>query len=134
MTETVPEKYFDLHTTGIGYLNRVREVTPREGSPFMSVTIAALRGRADDVQYSYFECRVSGKKARDIVRSLVPAIDSEHKVLASFKLSDLSAQSFTYLQGERAGDTGVRLKSRLLRLMWVKVDGAQFYREEEVTA
>ena len=35
-------KYFDLYTTGIGYLNRVREVTPKEGSPFSSVTIAAL--------------------------------------------------------------------------------------------
>ena len=54
-------KYFDLYTTGIGYLNRVREVTPKEGSPFWSVTIAALRGSVDDVQYTYFECRVSGQ-------------------------------------------------------------------------
>ena len=28
------EKYFDLHTQGIGYLNRIREVTPKRGLPF----------------------------------------------------------------------------------------------------
>ena len=43
-------KYFDLHTTGIGYLNRVREVTPEEGTPFLAVTIAAIHGSVTDVQ------------------------------------------------------------------------------------
>ncbi len=79
-------KYFDLYTTGIGYLNRVREVTPKEGSPFWSVTIAALRGSADDAQYSYFECRVSGKQAQEIVRQLKPAVEGKLKVLVGFKL------------------------------------------------
>ena len=134
MTDSVAEKYFDLHTTGIGYLNRVREVAPREGSPFLSVTVAALRGNADDAQYTYFECRVSGKRARQIVRSLQPAIEGELKVLAGFKLSDLYAQPFTYKNGDKAGETGVRLKARLLRLMWVKVDGVPFFAEEELAA
>ena len=39
-------EYFDLQTQGIGYINRIREVTPEEGKSFLSVTIAALRGRA----------------------------------------------------------------------------------------
>ena len=134
MTDSVAEKYFDLHTTGIGYLNRVREVAPREGSPFLSVTVAALRGNAEDVQYTYFECRVSGKQARQLVRSLQPAIEGELKVLAGFKLSDLYAQPFTYKNGDKAGETGVRLKARLLRLMWVKVDGVPFFAEDEVAA
>jgi len=43
-TQTSETKYFDLHTTGIGYLNRLREVTPRKGKPFMAVTVAALKG------------------------------------------------------------------------------------------
>ena len=42
MSNNESSKYFDLHTTGIGYLNHVREVTPKEGNPFLSVTIAAL--------------------------------------------------------------------------------------------
>lgn len=51
-TQTSETKYFDLHTTGIGYLNRLREVTPRKGKPFMAVTVAALKGATDAVDFS----------------------------------------------------------------------------------
>ena len=88
-------KYFDLHTTGIGYLNRIREVTPKEGNPFLSLTIVALRGSVDNVQYTHFECRVSGKQAHDIVRKLKPAVEGKLKVLVGFTLSDLFAEAYT---------------------------------------
>ena len=68
------KQYFDLHTTGIGYLNRIREVTPKEGQPFLSVTIAALRGRVDNAQYTHFECRVAGRQAQEIIRQVEPAL------------------------------------------------------------
>ena len=119
-------KYFDLHINGIGYLNRVREVKPEQGSPFLSVTIAALRGHVDNVQHSYFECVVVGEEAKDLVRQLQPAIDAEQKVLVGFQLSDLTAETFTFNQGERSGETGVSLKSRLLRFQWIKVAGKPF--------
>lgn len=123
-------KYFDLYTTGIGYLNRVREVTPKEGSPFWSVTIAALRGSTDDAQYSYFECRVSGKQAQKLVQQLKQPVEGELKVLIGFTLSDLFAEAFTYKSGEKAGETGVSLKARLLRVGWAKVDGQPFYKDQ----
>ena len=44
---TTQAQFFDLHTRGIGYLNRVREVTVKKGNPFMACTIAALRGDTD---------------------------------------------------------------------------------------
>ena len=123
-------KYFDLYTTGIGYLNRVREVTPKEGSAFWSVTIAALRGSVDDVQYTYFECRVSGQQAQKLVQQLKPAVEGKLKVLVGFTLSDLVAEAFTYKNGDKAGDTGVSLKARLLRVGWAKVDGQPFYKDQ----
>ena len=123
-------KYFDLYTTGIGYLNRVREVTPKEGSPFWSVTIAALRGSVDDVQYTYFECRVSGQQAQKLVQQLKEPVEGELKVLIGFTLSDLFAEAFTYKNGDKAGETGVSLKARLLRVGWAKVDGQPFYKEQ----
>lgn len=126
----VDTKYFDLYTTGIGYLNRVREVTPKEGSPFWSVTIAALRGSVDEAQYTYFECRVSGKQAQELVRQLKPAVEGDLKVLVGFTLSDLFAEAFTYKSGDKAGETGISLKARLLRVSWAKVDGASFYSEK----
>ena len=130
MSNEESNKYFDLYTTGIGYLNRVREVTPKEGSPFWSVTIAALRGSVDDVQYTYFECRVSGQQAQKLVQQLKPAVEGKLKVLVGFTLSDLFAEAFTYKTGDKAGETGVSLKARLLRVGWAKVDGQPFYREQ----
>jgi len=127
-------KYFDLQTTGIGYLNRVRQVTPEGGEPFWSVTLAALRGSVDNAQYTHFECRVSGKQAQEVVRRLQPAVEAKLKVLIGFTLSDLNPEAFTFKQGDRAGTQGVSIKARLLRLAWVKVDGQPFYSESSQRA
>ena len=120
-------KYFDLHTTGIGYLNRARIIKPQRGDEFVAVDIAALHGSADDVQYTRFDCRVAGKDAQSIVRRLVDDVENERRVLVGFKLSDLYADTFTYKNGERAGEIGVSLKARLIRVYWVKVDGETVY-------
>ena len=127
MTNRNSKDYFDLHTQGIGYINRAREVTPIEGEPFLAVTIAALRGRVDNAQYTHFECRVSGQKTQEIVRQLMPAVEGNLKVLIGFTLSDLYAETFTFKSGEMAGTTGISLKARLLRMAWARVEGQPFY-------
>ena len=81
-------KYFDLYTTGIGYLSRVREVTNSEGNPFLGITIAALRGTTDDAQYTHFDCVVSGQQAKDLVQQLQPTVTEDGKVMAGFVLND----------------------------------------------
>ena len=134
MSTNETKKYFDLHTTGIGYLNRIREVTPKEGTPFLSVTIAALRGSVDNAQYTHFECSVSGKQAQEVVRKLKPAVEGSSKVLVGFTLSDLFAESFTFKNGDKAGETGISLKSHLLRIAWAKVDGQPFYTAQDAAA
>jgi hypothetical protein len=120
-------KYFDLHTTGIGYLNRIREVTPRKGAPFMATTIAALRGSSDDVEYAYIDCNVVGAEATKLVRRCIEAVDAGKKVLVSFRIGDIWADAFTYEKGEKKGQTGVSLKGRLLFIGWIKVDGETVY-------
>ncbi len=134
MSTNETKKYFDLHTTGIGYLNRVREVTPKDGTPFLSVTIAALRGSVDNAQYTHFECHVSGKQAQQIVHQLKPAVEGNLKVLIGFTLSDLFAESFIFKNGDKAGETGISLKARLLRIAWAKVDGQPFYTAQDNAA
>lgn len=124
---TSETKYFDLYTTGIGYLSRVREITNTKGNPFLSITLAALRGNADDAQYTHFDCVVSGQQAKDLVRQLQPAVDGDCKVLVGFLLNDLYGQPFVFQNGDKAGDAGVNLKARLLRIEWAKVDGKSVY-------
>ena len=134
MSNNETTKYFDLHTSGIGYLNRIREVTPKAGNPFLSVTLAALRGSVDNVQYTHFECRVSGKQAQQIVHQLKPAVEGKLKVLIGFTLSDLYAETFIFKHGDLAGETGISLKTRLLRIAWAKVDGQPFFTAQDHAA
>jgi len=120
-------KYFDLHSTGVGYLNRVRLVEPERGNPFLAVDISALHGSIDNVEYTRFDCRVSGSAAKDAIMALKEAIEDKNtKVLVGFKLGDLYAESFTYKRGEKAGQTGISLKTRLLQIHWAKVNGEKY--------
>ena len=134
MSNNETKQYFDLHTTGIGYLSRIHEVIPKEGNPFLSVTIAALRGSVDKVQYTHFDCRVSGRQAQEVVRQAQPAVEGKLKVLIGFTLSDLYGETFTFKNGDKAGEIGISLKARLLRVSWAKVNGQPFYKEQENAA
>ena len=125
------KKYFDLHVTGIGYLGRAREVPVRRGEPFLALEINALHGAAEQVEYTRFDCRVTGGEAQALVRRFMPRInDREAKVLVGFRLGDLYPDVFTYQTGEKAGQTGVSLKARLLKIHWIKVNGEWVYTAE----
>jgi hypothetical protein len=54
--------------------------------------------------------------------------------LVGFTLSDLFAESFTFKSGDMAGETGISLKARLLRVAWAKVDGQPFYTAQDAAA
>lgn len=66
-TDKKTSDYFNLHATGIGYLRRARNVTPDNGDTYLAVAIAALRGRRERHQYTYFDCIVSGHQAQAII-------------------------------------------------------------------
>jgi len=130
MTTSTEKSYFDLHITGLGYLNRIREVKPKKGDAFLACDIAALNGPSDDVSYVRFDTRVSGSEAQHLVRRCIQAVDAEKKVMIGFRLGDLWADTFTYSKGKRAGEQGVSLKARLLFVSWIKVDGKLVYKAE----
>ncbi|MDP9123497.1 MAG: STY4534 family ICE replication protein [Pseudomonadota bacterium] len=130
MTTSTDKSYFDLHITGLGYLNRIREVKPKKGDAFLACDIAALNGPSDDVSYVRFDTRVSGSEAQHLVRRCIQAVDAEKKVLIGFRLGDLWTDTFTYSKGKRAGEQGVSLKARLLFVSWIKVDGKLVYKAD----
>ncbi|MDC6489689.1 DUF3577 domain-containing protein [Pseudomonas syringae] len=136
-SSTNDTKYFDLHTVGIGYLNRIREVKPRKGDPFMAVTIAALKGSTDSVEYSYIDCNVVGAEADKLIRRCQEAVGAGKKVLVHFRIGDMWADVFTYSSGAKQGQTSASLKGRLLYLSWIKVEGEYVYQapqKEEASA
>ncbi|CAH0160551.1 STY4534 family ICE replication protein [Pseudomonas mediterranea] len=129
--------YFNLHTAGIGYLNRVREVQVRRGQPFMACDIAALHGASDAVEYTRFDCKVAGGEAERLIRLYMDAVNAEKKVLLSFRIGDLWIDPFLYEKGAKQGQPGASLKGRLLFIDWIKVNGMLEYKapaRQEVTA
>lgn len=130
MTNATEKSYFDLHTTGIGYLNRIREVQPKKGQPFLACDIAALNGESNDVVYVRFDTKVAGEDAQHLVRRCMPAAEAKKRILIGFKLGDLWTDLFTYSKGQNAGKPGISLKARLLFISFIKIDGKQVYKAE----
>ncbi|OOF40241.1 hypothetical protein BKK47_04610 [Rodentibacter mrazii] len=129
--------YFNLHTTGVGYLSDIRTVTPKKGSPFLACRIAALVGDNNDVDYRYFDTNVTGKEAVGLIERCQKAVDEKRKVLISFNISDIWTDTFTYTkdtQNHKKGDVGVSLKGRLIRIDMIKVDGEVKYKREPKSA
>jgi hypothetical protein len=127
MTEA-QQDYFDLHITGIGYLSRFRKVTSKEKGkrhePFHCVAISALEGPTNEPNYSYFDCRVAGAKALETLQLLeiAQAInDPDARVLAGFKLGGVAPDIYQVRSGAHAGETRVSLKTRLIRIRWVRI-------------
>lgn len=77
--------------------------------------------------YTRFDCRISGREAEALVKRCRQAVYQGRKVLVGFKLGDLWTDTFVYSKGDKAGQTGVSLKARLLFISWIKVNGEMVY-------
>ena len=86
--------FFNLHVEGVGYLNRVRTVKPKKGQAFLACTVAAMRGSTDAVEYTRFDCRVSGSDAQAIVKQLEPDVTAEKRVIIGFRIADIYPELF----------------------------------------
>jgi hypothetical protein len=125
MTDHEPS-YFDLHINGIGYLSRFREIAAgdagRRHKPYCAVDIAALEGPTNDPTYTYFDARISGSDAIEVLTMHAAAInDREVKVLAAFRIGGVAPSIYQVRRGPHAGDSRVSLKTRLIRIAWIKV-------------
>jgi hypothetical protein len=133
MENTQEPRYFDLIVKGTGYLNRPREVNPKNGKPYLACSIRALRGdaSAETLERTDFDVRVTGKKAQELVRQYMGEVKERKKVLMGFRIGDIVAKSYVYSTGDKAGQTGVVIDGRLILITYIKVDGKLVYRLEK---
>jgi len=124
------KQYYDLHITGHGYLNRIRELKSKDGNPFLACDVIALAGFMGSPKQRRFDVTVSGKPTQKLIRQYSEDVKAGRKVMIGFCLSDVWANAFTYTKGKNAGQTGVALKSRLFLVNWIKIDGEYTYRAE----
>lgn len=120
MSTTSQEKsYFDLHTSGIGYLQRARLVPvngSRRAQPFLACTIAALVGPIKDPAIRYFDVKVSGAEAKKLVEQYIGIDDPRQRPLVRFRVGDLWGDAFIRPSGEHQGEAAASLKGRLLKV------------------
>lgn len=117
-TSNQGKSYFDLHTSGLGFLQRAREVPVKGGrraQPFLAVTVAALVGSAKDPSYRYFDVKVSGAEAKKLVERYVGVEDPRQRPLVRFRIGDLWGDAYIRPSGDRKGEAAASLKGRLLK-------------------
>ena len=124
----------ELITRGIGYLNRVKDVTPKAGDSFLSCTVAALAGPVDEPEYRYFDTIVATPEAEHLVRRCVQAIEGDRKVLIAFRLNDMKIDPYIRTKGEHAGEPAASLESTLVHIGLIKIDGTQVYPTSQAQA
>lgn len=120
----------ELITRGIGYVNRVKEVSPSNGAPFLACTIAALSGPVDDPEYRYFDTIVDDADAAHLIRRCTQAVEENKKVLIAFRLNDMVADAYIRTQGEKAGEPGGTMESKLIHIGMIKIDGELVYSDK----
>lgn len=116
---------FDLIIEGVGYLNRVRLVTPKKGPAYLACTVNALKGTSEDVQYVSIDTIVVGKIAKKAVEQLKADVDAKRKVFIGFRAGDPTPDFYEYPDRNNNGEmkTGSGLKARLLQVTFAKVNG-----------
>jgi hypothetical protein len=120
-------KFFDLHVSAFGYLNRYR-VIGSGSRQFCAVTVAALRGSKDEVEYTYFDVIIRNQDVCSLLAGYAEQInDRNTKVLASVTLSDIYAETF----GEPAKAT---IKGRLIGLKTLNIAGETVFSSKLVEA
>jgi len=117
---------YNVVTTGFGYVNRVREVAPEGAEPYLACDLNLMEGVAKEGDYSKvnsirMDAIVKGSQARAIVREHLLGVGSDVPVVASVSCGGVRGTVFTYRSGEKAGQTGVALKTALLSIKWLKV-------------
>ncbi|GAD24648.1 DUF3577 domain-containing protein [Acidovorax sp. MR-S7] len=117
----------ELITRGIGYLSRAKDVSPPDGDPFLACKIAALSGPVGEPEYRYFDTIVATPEAEHLVRRCVQAIEGDRKVLIGFKLNDMKVDPYIRTKGEDAGKPAADLKSNLIHIGLIKIDGKKVY-------
>ena len=140
MTAQAQTNHFNLHVSGVGYLNRVRWVETRSGGrraqPFLACSISALRGNADEPDNTYFDLKVTGQEAIEMVDRLRVDVEERRKVFISFRLGDIYAHPYEREVKDQGRPTGRReaaalIKGRLLLINSITIDGVNVFRRTD---
>lgn len=118
------DRQFSVIVTGVGYLNRIRLITPESGEPYLACDAALKQGKNG---YARFACRILGKQAIETVRKhfTSPSGEVVHPkdtvVMAYVTCGGVTPRIFEFTKGKKKGEQGVALHSAMLSIRWLKI-------------
>ena len=125
-TQAQPRAY-NLHTAGMGFINRLRFVKPDgKGKGYWCTSIGALYGVENEngrSESSLYDLRVVGAKAIETVQVLQAAFNEGKKIFVEFKAGDTRADVFQYKKGPKQGQWSACIKGTLLQIRKAWVEG-----------
>lgn len=126
MTTTKSDRVVNVILSGIGFMNRIREVTPPNGAPYLACEMNLQHGVGKNTEDVRLNCNVKGSRANQIIRKHFTDASGtvttpKAPVKATVTCGGLKADTFVYKQGRRKGETGVSLRSSLLTIQWLKI-------------
>lgn len=125
---------FDLHTSGVGYLYRLRKVGVKRGAFYWAVTIGALHGLRDQetgrFETTYIDVRVVGRLAIKRLEELVSAgyfaptqqgkYENRANICICFKVGDIKS-GFYWRENDGQKTPVPTISGRLLQIKSAKV-------------
>ena len=125
MSNTKSSEYFNLHFNGVGYVHDIKRIKNSNGD-FGVAKVSVAQGHKDKVQYLNMDCIVATDKATDVLREIKKDHPELTKVFCRFEMSGLDLSTFDYSEtSQRAGETVVNVKSRLMGVKLPSVDGVK---------
>lgn len=105
-------KFYDLITTGMGFVSRIRPVTgKRKGAkPSLYCKVSVPLGPEKECKWTSIDCRVCGVETVDLINSLKARVAQGVKPAIVFSIGDIYGDAFEYGDELRA-----QFKGRLIR-------------------
>ncbi|MGS2722130.1 DUF3577 domain-containing protein [Porticoccus sp. GXU_MW_L64] len=125
--------YFNQYSSGIAYVNALKEFKASDGSLRYGVKLAVLQGPVDNVHYEYHDLIITSEVTLNALLAQKEDINNEDvKVIAHFNMSNPRSKSFIYKSGKKVGQIGTSIGGFLTRIFYLKVDGNEVYKDERI--
>jgi hypothetical protein len=131
-------RWFNAHTESCGYLNGLKEITPKEGQtfkPFWTSTFCMLEGNPEKPRKTYININIVNAKVVEILKPYANQLNAEgSKVFVTARISDISVEPFVYgSNSSKSGQLGVNWQANLISLIALKVGDMPVDLKKETT-
>lgn len=119
-------RWFNAHTEACGYLNGLKEITPKPGQdfkPFWVSTFCMYEGNPQKPRKTFINVNIVNLKLVDILKPYANQLNTDQsKVWVTARISDLTVEPFIYGNNSNlAGQLGVNWQANLISLIALKV-------------